>query len=536
MLLAVSLTASAQQNFILSAVKSEIDRSKSELKLNNLRPPFLISYTVADIKITSISATAGALVYTRDNNYRAGLSKFFVGDYVSNNSNFGNFMSVQDVSMDDDAKGIAISIWEDMDRLYKNAAEAYEAKQAAKAQQQLDAEEAALPDMEQTPPVNILLPPMKTNLDKDYWNDYARKASEITNKYPDITASRVNILVRNVMSYTCNTEGTQIAVPHSYHMVHLYFNTMTDDGQELSRNLYIERSDFKDMPSLKTFTDSCEIIINNLLKLRNAPIINEAYSGPVMFEGIAVAETFQQYFFTNNSLIASRKPIGQQGGGNSIETIKDKKLVSRSLSIKSLSGAETYKGHKLEGYFPVDDDGVVPDKELYLVENGVLKNMLNGRTPTKKFQHSNGHARFSFHSHSIRTVPGNILLSSNNTFSHAELKKKLLDAAREEDLEYAYIIRYLKPDGTPDEVYRVYLSDGHEELVRGVTYPDLNMKSFKRVLGASDKDFFYSCYNFGVLTTYIVPEALLFEELEITRDNNITFKQPYIAPQPLKAE
>ncbi|MDR3253021.1 MAG: hypothetical protein LBT35_05625, partial [Tannerella sp.] len=123
-LLAVASTLNqipAQQNSILSAVKSEVDRSKAELKLNNLRPPFLISYTVADIKVTSIAATAGALVSVNDNNYRAGLSKFFVGDYANNNSNFGNFMSVRDISMDDDAKGIAIAIWGDMDRLYKNA-------------------------------------------------------------------------------------------------------------------------------------------------------------------------------------------------------------------------------------------------------------------------------------------------------------------------------------------------------------------------------------------------------------------------------
>jgi hypothetical protein len=438
--------------------------------------------------------------------------------------------------MDDDAKGIAIAIWGDMDRLYKNAAESYEAKQATKAQQKLDDEEASLPDMEQTQPVNILLPPLKTNFDKDYWSNYVRKASEITNKYPDITASSVDVLTRNVMSYTYNTEGTQIAVPHSYHMVHLYINTMTDDGQEMNRNLYIEHSDFKDMPSLETFIDTCEVVINKLLKLRSAPIIDEAYSGPVLFEGIAVVEPFQQFFFTTGALNASRKPVGQSGGGNSIEMIKDKKLISRSLSIKSLSGTETYKGTKLEGYLPVDDDGVVPDKELFLVENGVLKNMLNGRTPTKKFQHSNGHARLSFHSHSVRIIPGNILLSSNNTYGHAELKKKLLDAAKEEDFEYAYIVRYYKTDGSPCEVYKVYLSNGHEELVRGVTFPDFNMKSFKRILGASDKEYFYHTYNYGVLTTYIVPEALLFEELEITRDNNINFKQPFIAPQPLKAE
>jgi predicted Zn-dependent protease len=478
-----------------------------------------------------VSASLGALTRSRDNNYRVGIPQLLVGDYQQNNSNFNTFSMPRNIGREDDAKGIATAIWESMGLIYKRSAESYEAKQAAIALRKFDEEDTGLPDMEQTQPVVKILEPVETNRDKAFWNDYACKASEIVKKYPEIISSGVNILNRNAMIYTYNTEGTQMAVPHSFHTVNLFLKTRTEDGQDLNYTLSIEHSDFKDMPALQQFIDTCEVAINKLLALRKAPLVKEAYSGPVLFENQAVVEVFMLYFFIygDQSLIARRKSVNGRLNNNT-EMMKDKKMISRSLSIKSLSGSQTYKGKKLEGYIPVDEEGVVPEKEIFLVENGVLRNMLNGRTPSKKFQHSNGHTRLSFNGHSTMTIPGNILLTSNNTFTKSDLIKKLLNAAKEEDLDYAYIVR--NRQGNSYEVYRINVSDGHEELVRGVVFPDLNMKSFKRILGASDTEYFHHTYNFGTLSSFVVPDALLFEELEVTPDNNINFEKPYIVPQP----
>ncbi|MDR2384565.1 MAG: hypothetical protein LBD80_02715 [Tannerella sp.] len=522
--------AQNKENVILSAMKNEVERNKNGLIMEKLKAPFYISYLIADIKVMDVSASLGALTRARDNNYRAGIPKLLVGDYQRNNSNFNMFSMGKDISKEDDANGIATAIWESMDMVYKRSAESYEAKQAAMAQRIFDDEDANLPDMEQTPAVIKILEPLQTNRDKKYWSNYAVKASEIVKKYPEIISSSVNILNRNAMLYTYNTEGTQMAVPHSYHMVHLNLRTRAEDGQNLNHNLYIQRSDFKDMPTLQQFIDTCEITINRLLALRKAPLVKEAYSGPVLFENQAIVEIFEEYFFSKKALIAQRKSVTGQGGNNT-EMMKDKKLISRSLSIKSLSGSPTYKGKKLEGYIPVDEEGVVPEKELFLVENGVLRNMLNGRIPSKKIQHSNGHTRLNFHAHSTMTTAGNILLTSNNTFNNNDLKKKLLDAAQEEDFDYAYIVRGYRPNNS-SEVFRIYVSDGREELVRGVVFPDLNIKSFKRILGTSDNDYFYHTYNYGTLSSFVVPDALLFEELEVTPDNNINFEKPYIVPKP----
>jgi predicted Zn-dependent protease len=520
---------SAQDNAIISAIKSEVDRNKSELKIDKLKPPFFINYTVVDLKQLYVSASVGSISQSIENAQRVGLSNLLVGDYDRNNSNFRQGYMPRNVIVENDAKGIATAVWEDLDRIYKSAAENYEAKVAVIAQQNLEEEELNLPDLEKTTPVTIIVEPPKMNMDKAYWENFARKSSEILKKYPEILSSSVNINIHDQMIYVYNTENTKLVVPDPYYCLNLSLYTITKDGQELSDELYIEHGAFEQMPSLQAFIDTCESFVKYFIELRNAPIITEAYTGPVLFEKMAVAESLQTYFF-QSTLIAGRKPIGGQGGNNT-EMMKDKKLISRNLTIKSLSGAKMYKDKKLDGYYPVDSEGVVPDKELVLVENGVLKNMLNGRIPTKKFRHSNGHMRMNLNYMSPRISPGNILFTSNDTYSPDELKKKLLAAAKEEDLDYAYIVRRYRGNG-PLSIYRIYLADGREELLRGAILPDFNIKSYKRTLGASNREFFYNTHSFGNFATYIVPDALLFEELEVSRNNNITFKKPFIVPQP----
>jgi hypothetical protein len=532
-LLCVNLL-SAQDNTIIPAIKSEIERNKAELKIDRLKSPFFINYTVVDMKLLYVSASLGAIERSIDVQQRVGLPNLLVGDYNRNNSNFHQNNSPRFIPVESDAKAIATAVWEDLDRIYKNAAESYEAKVAVIAQQSMEEEELNLPDFEKTTPVSVVIAPPTLNMDKGYWENFVKKSSEILKKYPEIINSSVVVNIADRVVYSYNTENTNLVVPSPYYGLNLTLYTVTKDGQELSDELNIEHASFEQMPSLQAFIDTCESFVKYFIELKNAPIITEAYTGPVMFEGMAVAEALQTYFF-QSTLLASRKPVGEHGGNNT-EMMKDKKLVSRSLTIKSLSGTETYKGAKLDGYCPVDAEGVVPDKELVLVENGVLKNMLNGRIPTKKFRNSNGHTHINFNYITPQISPGNVLFTSNDAYSPDELKAKLLTAAKEEDLDYAYIVRRFRGN-EPLSIYRIYVADGREELLRGVILPDLNIRSYKRMLGASNSELIYNSSKFEHFSTYIVPNALLFEELEVSRNNNITFKKPFIVPQPeLKIE
>lgn len=548
-LVAVLLFSNSNRLFsqeILSAIQAECDRSLAELKIDKLQRPFYISYAIADVKMLNINATLGALQHSILNTNRIGYPTLLVGDYKQNNLNFFNpetyygFRGASRLPFENNSIGIRTVIWNDMDRNYKSATESFESKLGILSQQKLTEEERNLYDFEKVDPQTILLDPIKANIDQKYWENFAKKSSEIAKGYPDIIASHVNVDVKEQMTYYYNTDGTRYAYPTTLYRISMGISALTDDGQELYDEIYIEHPTFEQLPDLKTFTEQCKEFIHYMIELKNAPLIDDSYTGPVLIEKMALAEAFQSRFFMN-SLIAKRAEVlapemrnygrNMGGNGNNMELMMNKKVTSRSLTIKSLSGSKEYEGIKLDGYYPIDAEGVIPEKELTLVENGVLRNMLNGRSPTKKISGSNGHARFVNSQAGTRTMPGNLLLSSNDTYGGEKLKQKLIAAAVEEDLEYAYIVRRLRGDNVI-AIYQIDVKTGTEKLVRGASLPDFNLRSFKRVLGASDKNFAYNTTSFGELVTYIVPEALLFEELEVTRNNNISFRQPFDLPMP----
>ena len=531
-LLALSMhSISAQtENPVISAIQKEVDRNKTELKMEGMPSPFFISYSVLDWYEYNLSASLGSINSYNEYHYRSGLPMLLVGDYLRNNLKINERpFYPSTTTLIDNTPGIAITAWDQLDWMYKNAIEAFRIKLAIQQQQTQTEEEKNLPDYEQRKPVNMVLQPVPVKFDKAYWENYLRKVSETAKQYPEILTSNVALTVQNIMTYTYDTEGSQYATPYTLYKMVFSANTRADDGQELFHTTWTENATFEQMPNLDTYINECKTLLEDLIKLKNAPVINDAYSGPVLFEDRAVEYLFRTTFFQNsNKLIASPTTIQQNNrqGGNDFELMLDKKVISRNITIKSITGEEFYKGQRLNGYYAVDDEGVVPEKELMLIENGVLRNLLNGRKPTKKIQHSNGHVRFDYNSYQKRVIPGNIVISCNQTFSKDELRKKLLETAKEEDFEYAYIIR----DIINNHIYRIKVSDGSEELVRGAAMTDVNIKTFKRIMGATDNELLYS---FGTpQTTVIFPDAMLFEDMDITRMANIDFKKPYIVPKP----
>ena len=179
----------------------------------------------------------------------------------------------------------------------------------------------------------------------------------------------------------------------------------------------------------------------------------------------------------------------------------------------------------------MDDEGIIPADELIVVENGVLKNLLNDRTITNAAQKANG----------FSGGPGVLEVTSLQKNSEKELKEKLIAKAKAEGLEYAYIIRNSPALMGMMNVYKVSLKDGKEELARNAIYEGINFKTFKRILGASDK---YVVHNLntpdfqnlnqtGGGGSYIVPEAILLEELEIKSVQLPTLKEEEYVTNPL---
>jgi predicted Zn-dependent protease len=528
------------EEIISQAIKKEVDRSLKGLKIEGLQSPFFISYTISDAKRLQVSASHGSLTTSDLYAYRGSGSRLLIGDYACSDENFESSTGGASgydgsPSSDNDEAGIRYTVWKDLDAVYKNAAEAYEQKLSAIKQLNIPAKDLELPDWDKTPTVVMNdLPRKNIELDKDRYGEYVKAASSVFNEYPEILNSDVSIQISNVLLYFYNTEQTEFRYPLAYIALDAAVNAKTDEGEDLSSSVDFVFSNPDELPSIEEIKKQCRLLAEKLIEKLHAPKIEESYAGPVLFEDLAVVAAFYSNFFHGDvSLIANRKPLTSNGfsyGGNGLEEMMNKKITAKEITIEDLTGTREYKGVKLLGYAPIDGQGVVPPARLTLVENGILKTLLSDRVPTQKVRNSNGHALLgSGGSSSIN--PGVVRMSDTRTKSRSELKKELLKRAKEEGYEYAYIIREVAGGRAyPTELYQVSVTDGSEKRIRSASINNFDTQAFKNIVAVSNKELIYNT-SAGNLVTIIVPDAILFEELQIQSDRVDNFrKPPLVAP------
>jgi len=271
-----------------------------------------------------------------------------------------------------------------------------------------------------------------------------------------------------------------------------------------------------------------------------------------------------------------------QSKDKSLDDKIDKKVVSNLLTIKATPKLKQFDGKNLIGSYDVDAEGVAPESELMLIEKGILKTMLNGRTPNQNVKQSNGHYGYKFVGPLLMpgVGPTVITVTASETVSDKELKKKLLEKAKEEGLKYAYTVSKLKCSNSgasegfsvfsimsmagdmgkkgglskPITMTRINVETGKEETVRAGNISGLTIASLKKLLGISDRQFVYntlhsdkggggisSIFSFaigiggdgggisGKPASFIVPSSILVEELDIQKDKRaITSKLPVV--------
>lgn len=527
-------------NVVSKAVREEVERALKGLKMEGLKSPFFISYTLGDSETLSIEAQRGSIVHSSYYPNRTSSARLLIGDYQCTDENFSgsvggdsNFDGMP--CLEDNEEGLRYTVWRDLDAIYKRAAETYEQKISVMKQLNIPKSDLEIHDWDKTPVARLQdLPDVKINFDKANYEAYAKKISAVFNEYKDIISSNVAIQIGKTTVYFYNTENSEYKLPRSHALITVTAVAMTEEGERVGKQKEYVFTLPQDFPSEESMIADCKALAKEVIEMKKAPVINESYTGPVLFEDAAVMETFYSNFMGgSNSLVAYRKPISPSGysyGGNALEEMLDKRITAREITIEDLTGSKEYKGVPLYGYTPVDAEGVVPAEKLTLVENGFLRTLLNDRVPTRNISHSNGHALFGINL-SVRTGTGAIRLQDTRTKSEAELKKQLFEKAKEEGYDYAYLVRRTARGGSiPLELFRVK-PDGSEQLVRSARMNNMDDQIFKKILAVSDKEKVHHAIFSGI-TSIIVPEAILFEEISIQKDLIDNYQRPPIVPMP----
>lgn len=552
---------------ILKALREELSRSM-QLKLPGTDPIYYIEFGLDELHTFGVMASMGAVVSANRNESRIPRVQVRVGDYKFDNTNYiysDVFARTGGrVVLDDDIEAIRHQYWLMTDQVFKGSLEAIARKRSALRN---ITQQEVLNDFAKAPPAKFYVPPTRRVSREEEWKALARKVSAVFANHPRVTQSQVDLEIAYSTYNMVNSENTELRFPEDLFFVRIRASAQASDGMPVrDAAVFQSRTLDKLAPEPKLLAGAAEVA-RRIEALLEAPV-EEDYSGPVLLEGDASPQLFAHLLGANLGL--TRRPVNEPGRSlpvpqSELEGRMGSRVLPEWMDAVDDPTKDEYRGEQLQGSYEVDMEGVKA-APLTVVEQGKVKNFLLTRLPVRGFEGSNGRARLPGPFGSKSAVFSNLFITARETASAADLKKKLVEMVVQRNKPYGIVIRKLdfptttpageirrmatasgqrggsvRPTVSPLLAWRVY-PDGREELIRGVTFRGLNVRSLRDIAAASDTQNIFHFTGDGstlpsmgaggyVSTHSVVAPSVLFEDLELEKRQEDWPKLP-LAPPP----
>ncbi len=563
----------------------EMERSRTRLQIEGVDKPYYVEYRLLDLDVKTITSSFGALIASNTNRNRFMSIDVRIGDYHLDSSNFitedgfqGFLGTTGEVGIDRDYNSLRQDLWLSTDQAYKQAATQLSLKQAFLRSLTKPPE---IDDFSQTTPLVQIDPRPEVNWTTRKWEDEARAASAVLKNYPELNGARVNYYMEYVTYYLMNSEGTTIRTSRTIGAVEAAMDSQADDGMPLHNFYSLYVASPQDMPSPDVLAKSIAKAAEDLVALRNAPIAPD-YTGPVLFDAPAAGSLLAQAL--SPSLSGARPPLSmlpafdemmeRMGGRSEWSGRVGTRVLPANVSLVDDPTMKDFSNEPLIGGYEIDDEGV-KGQRVAIVQNGILKDELMSRRPGPDFEASNGHARSALLS-DTRPLPSNLIFSATSGLNPTDMKKKFLDACKDDGHEWCLEVKRMdnpalssirqedfndligslaggisSGERMPLIVYRVYVSDGHEELVRGSHIEGLQMRALRNIPAIGDDATVFSYMQNpaggfagtalgafgsaqGGIPSTIISPSLLLDEIEIRGFHGEPRRLPLVPAPPLK--
>jgi predicted Zn-dependent protease len=525
--------ANAEKDPLLKAMLEELNRSKNELQLKDFAKPFFIQYRIEDVDNFDTRAEFGASEGSEHSHERVARITVRVGDYKSDSSGGRGDGALQLAALDDDPIAVRSALWAATDQAYKSALAAYAQKQAALKQVQTPPQ---ADDFSQEKPIVSLAGPVQLKLDESAWIDRMARASglyrtdaSVKASQRDVEYSTAEFRARVTTSWLVTSEGAIVRKSAAEYQEAIAVGTQAADGMRLDRSYASVGDSLSDLDAQVAFDKHAVGLIASLTDLRNAPVVEEEYHGPLLLSSDASADTLRELLASG--VTATRPKLGTEARTNGpFASSLHARVLPESLDVVDDPGLMTFNGKGLLGAYDVDDEGV-PAKSVNLITDGKLENYLLGREPVRDFPQSNGHGRAGIGG-AARPAIGVLRVTAQDGLSNDDLNRKLMDLAKDRGLKSVYYVQTLGGESTPRLLYRVTPDGspaGKRELVRGSTLDDLDQRALRSSVQAAGKDLFVANYYGDVPETVLAP-ALLMDDVTIRRANEKNDKLPFYPP------
>ncbi len=557
---------------VLKAMHDELQHSQG-LDSVHLEKPYFISYTVEDGESFGAVASLGGIIGKTEARFRVPRVQVRVGSYQFDNTNyvgsgasFGSRYDIDRFPLEDSYTVLRRYLWLATDQSYKAAVEALARKRAAL--KNMSAGEP-LADFAHAAPTHYLEAVPEEALDKPGWVARVRSLSAMFAGFPQVLNSNVDVQAAKDLRYLVTSEGTEVRTGGHTLIMQVSAVGQAPDGMYVRDAAGIYSRDFQHFAGEAELAGVVRQVAENVAALAHAPV-GETYNGPVLFEGAAAAQLLAELLGRN--LVLTRKPVNEPGRPNLVpQSELEGRLAARVLpewmDVVDDPTRTEWRGKALFGDTRVDMEGVVP-KPLTLVEKGVLKNFLLTRQPVTGFAQSNGRAQLPGAFGADSATISNLLVTATQTVPVKDLKKQLIQICQARNQAYGILVRKLDfPSTAPvDELRRLMAAnardgnggshpvslpiliykvdkDGKEQLIRGVRFRELNVRSLKDIRAAGDDlnvlDYLENgapmalrgAGSYAAEASVVAP-SLLVDDLEVRKLDDELPKLP-IVPSPL---
>ena len=543
-LLAAGPDAGLAQDPLLVAMKAEVARAMT--LRTPARPgdaakperPYYAEATVSTTDTLELRADLGAAFAPSGGRrvYVNGSVRVGSWDFDQTNFSGGGFdLSTSRVSppAEEDVDAVRRALWLAFDGSYKGAVETIARKRAYLKSNEV---KELIPDFSKVKPQVLLLESAPAPLpDAGRWSGVLQRASAACREFPSPHSCTVSLSGTSSCQRKVSSDGAVQRWCERRLVLTVNALAQAKDGMSVGWEWRAHAADEAGLPAEAELVQRVREVGQVLeAKVKAAPPA-EDYVGPVLFTGDAAPAFFLAAVGT--PLSAPRAALGAEEKGRLIERL-EKHVAPAGLTVVDDPTQRTWTSPQgatlpLFGFYPVDDDGVLP-RPVTLIADGVLKTYFTSRVPTRRVKESNGHAR------GTSASVGSLFVRTDNPVPLAELKRKLVALAKEEDSEFGLLVSRLprgfeRPSATslqlpnlPLRVHRVY-ADGREEVVRGYSFKPASFRVLKDLVGVGDDPVLLNTEQLGQQVSVVAPSVLV-RLLELTRPGDDS--KPPVLPRP----
>jgi TldD protein len=524
---ATTVSANDHGDPLLRAMLTELKRSQQKLQLGEFQRPHYIEYQLFEVQDYAADARLGALI--RD---RSSFSRFVhvvvrIGDYKRDSFFREGTGAFEVMPIENNELALRRQLWLATDKAYKAALNGLTAKELMLKNLVTD---SAMPDdfsREESVDSVLELPKIEAQVDK--WKQIVLSTSDLFRADAALDSSTSNLQFRIVNRYYVNTEGTVTRHGNAAYNVSFAGSGPAPDGTRLDRShaYFVSKAD--ELPKPEDIEREARKRIASFELLRKAPIVEDDYHGPVLLSADAATSLIESLFVPN--ILGTRPDPGSSARvRGEYASYYKRRVLPEFFTVVDDPRTQKLDGLTLLGSYGVDDQGVKAEP-VTVVDQGILVNYLLGREPIRDFAHSNGRGR-----RGLQGLPGpqisNLIFKAANGVSFDELKQKLIQMCRDQGRLYGYYVETTGAGLAPRLLWRVYVSDGRLELVRGAVFDGLDTRTLRTDIIAAGND--RHVYNLPEpIPRSIVAPSLLIEDLEIKRAETQREKPPEYPAPPL---